>query len=97
MSIHIVTEKQLVASDVLLPGDPLRAEHIAKTFLTDLVHYNTIRGMNGYTGFWNGHRISVQGTGMGMPSFSIYAHELIDAYGAKRLIRVGTCGTMSEG
>lgn len=96
MSIHIVTEKQLVASDVLLPGDPLRAEHIAKTFLADLVHYNTIRGMNGYTGFWNGHRISVQGTGMGMPSFSIYAHELIDAYGAKRLIRVGTCGTMSE-
>lgn len=96
MSIHIVTDKSLVAPDLLLPGDPLRAEHIAKTFLTDVVHYNTIRGMHGFTGTWNGNRVSVQGTGMGMPSFSIYAHELIDTYGAKRLVRVGTCGTMSE-
>ncbi|MFA5698253.1 MAG: purine-nucleoside phosphorylase [Sphaerochaeta sp.] len=96
MSIHIVTDKSLVAPDVLLPGDPLRAEHIAKTFLSDVVQYNTIRGMNGFTGSYNGQRISVQGTGMGMPSFSIYAHELIDTYGAKRLIRVGTCGTISE-
>ncbi|MGH0054470.1 MAG: purine-nucleoside phosphorylase [Sphaerochaetaceae bacterium] len=96
MSIHIVAEKNSVADTVLLPGDPLRAKHIAETFLTDVVQYNEIRGMYGFTGWYHGQRVSVQGTGMGMPSFSIYAQELIDSYGAKRLVRVGTCGTMQE-
>lgn len=96
MSIHIVAKRNSVAETVLLPGDPLRAKHIATTYLEDVVQYNEIRAMGGYTGTWKGHRISVQGTGMGMPSFSIYANELIDHYGAKRLVRVGTCGTMDE-
>lgn len=94
MSIHIVAEKGSIAPTVLLPGDPLRAEHIAKTYFSDPVRYNEIRGMWGYTGTWKGNRVSVQGTGMGMPSFSIYANELIRDYGVKRLVRVGTCGTM---
>ncbi|MBG0766859.1 purine-nucleoside phosphorylase [Sphaerochaeta halotolerans] len=96
MSIHIVADKNSIADTVLLPGDPLRAKHIAQTYLTDVVQYNEIRGMYGFTGRYHGQRVSVQGTGMGMPSFSIYAQELIDSYGAKRLVRVGTCGTMSE-
>lgn len=96
MSIHIVAPQGSIAEAVLLPGDPLRAEHIAGAYLTEVVRYNEIRGMWGFTGFWKGHRVSVQGTGMGMPSMSIYAHELIADYGAKRLVRVGSCGTMSE-
>ncbi len=96
MSIHIVTDPHAIAPTVLLPGDPLRAQHIAETYLTDVVRYNEIRGMWGFTGMWKGNRVSVQGTGMGMPSFSIYAHELIREYGATRLVRVGTCGTMSR-
>jgi len=96
MSIHIVAPLGSIAESVLLPGDPLRAEHIATTYLTDVVRYNEIRGMWGFTGLWKGHRVSVQGTGMGMPSMSIYAHELIVDHGVKRLVRVGSCGTMSE-
>ncbi|WP_320130521.1 purine-nucleoside phosphorylase [uncultured Sphaerochaeta sp.] len=96
MSIHIVAKKGSVAEFVLLCGDPLRAKHIAQTFFTDSSCYNEIRGMYGYTGLWQGHRVSVQGTGMGMPSFSIYAHELIADYKVRGLIRVGTCGTISE-
>ncbi|ADY13081.1 purine-nucleoside phosphorylase [Sphaerochaeta globosa] len=96
MSIHIVAEKGSIAPTVLLPGDPLRARHIAQTYLTEVTQYNEIRGMFGFTGYWQGNRVSVQGTGMGMPSFSIYANELIDSYGANRLVRVGTCGTMSK-
>ncbi len=96
MSIHIVAPEGSIAETVLLPGDPLRGEHIADTYLTEVVRYNEIRGMWGFTGYWKGHRVSVQGTGMGMPSMSIYAHELIKDYGAKRLVRIGTCGTMSE-
>lgn len=94
MSIHINADKSAIADKVLLPGDPLRAQHIAQTFLENPVQYNSVRGMYGFTGTYKGKRVSVQGTGMGMPSFSIYATELIEAYGAKRLIRVGTCGTM---
>jgi purine-nucleoside phosphorylase len=94
MSIHIVAKPDSVAEAVLLPGDPLRARHVAETFLTDAVLYNEIRGMYGYTGYWHGRRVSVQGTGMGMPSFSIYATELIQDYGAKRLVRIGTCGSI---
>ena len=96
MSIHIVAEEGSVAETVLLPGDPLRAKHIAETYLSDVFCYNEIRGMYGYTGYWKGHRVSVQGTGMGMPSFSIYAHELIDSFKVKRLVRVGTCGALDE-
>ncbi len=96
MSIHIDAKQGSIAPTVLLPGDPLRARHIAQTYLTEVVQYNEVRGMYGYTGYWQGNRVSVQGTGMGMPSFSIYAQELIDAYAVKRLVRVGTCGTMHE-
>ena len=96
MSTHITSEKGMVAECVLLPGDPLRAEHIASTFFKNPVKYNETRGMYGFTGEWNGHRVSVQGTGMGMPSFSIYANELIDCFGCKKLIRVGTCGSNNK-
>lgn len=95
MSTHISAEKGMIAEHILLPGDPLRAKHIATKFFTDPVLYNETRGMYGYTGYWKGKRVSVQGTGMGMPSFSIYCNELIDFYGCKTLIRVGTCGTNS--
>jgi len=91
MSIHISANKGDIAETVLLPGDPLRAKAIAENFLTDAVCYNNVRGMLGYTGMYKGQRVSVQGTGMGMPSLAIYVNELIQL-GAKRLIRVGTCG-----
>ena len=96
MSTHITAEKGMVAECVLLPGDPLRAEHIASTFFKNPVKYNETRGMYGFTGEWNGPMVSVQGTGMGMPSFSIYANELIDFFGCKKLIRVGTCGSNNK-
>lgn len=91
MSIHISAKKGDIADTVLLPGDPLRAKAIADTFLENAVCYNEIRGMLGYTGEFKGKRVSVQGSGMGMPSLSIYVNELV-GLGAKRLIRVGTCG-----
>ena len=91
MSLHIGAERGEIAETVLLPGDPLRAKWIAETFFENPVCYNEVRGMLGYTGTFNGKRVSVQGTGMGMPTTGIYAHELI-GLGAKRLIRVGTCG-----
>ncbi|MEO8759169.1 MAG: purine-nucleoside phosphorylase [Devosia sp.] len=84
------------ADAVLLPGDPLRAKWIAETFLTDAVRVNSVRNCLGYTGLWNGKRVSVQATGMGQPSLSIYVHELINDYGLKTLIRVGTCGGLSD-
>ena len=83
-----------IASKVLLPGDPLRARFIAENFLENPVCYNEVRGMLGFTGTYKGKRISVQGTGMGMPSVSIYANELMEFYGVKTLIRVGTCGSI---
>lgn len=85
-----------IAETVLLPGDPLRAKYIAETFLEDAVCYNTVRGMLGYTGTYKGKRISVQGTGMGMPSAWMYYHDLITVGGAKNLIRIGTAGSVSE-
>ncbi|MBN1422945.1 purine-nucleoside phosphorylase [Candidatus Fermentibacteria bacterium] len=94
MSLHIAAPEGAVAERVLLPGDPLRARHIAERFLKDPILYNEIRGMYGFTGTCKGVPVSVQGTGMGMPSISIYAHELITAYGVRRLIRVGSCGAM---
>ena len=96
MSIHIEAKQGEVADAVLLPGDPLRAEYIAETFLEDAVRYSRVRGMYGFTGRYKGKRISVQGTGMGIPSISIYAHELITSYGARTLLRVGTCGALQE-
>ena len=83
-----------IASKVLLPGDPLRAKFIAENFLDKPVCYNEVRGMFGYTGTYKGKRVSVQGTGMGMPSISIYANELMEFYEVKTLIRVGTCGSI---
>lgn len=94
MSLHINAEPGAVAETILLPGDPLRAKHIAETMFENPVCYNEVRGMYGFTGTYRGKRVSVQGTGMGMPSISIYAHELINSYGVKNLIRVGTCGAL---
>lgn len=94
MSIHIAAKPGEVAETILLPGDPLRAKMIAETFLENPFCYNEVRGMYGFTGTYKGKRVSVQGTGMGMPSISIYANELISSYGVKNLIRVGTCGAM---
>ncbi|EOL45347.1 purine nucleoside phosphorylase deoD-type [Enterococcus phoeniculicola] len=96
MSVHIEAKQGEIADKILLPGDPLRAKYIAETFLEDAVCYNNVRGMLGYTGTYKGERISVQGTGMGMPSATIYAHELINEYGVKKLIRVGTCGALAK-
>ncbi len=94
MSIHIAANPGDIAETILLPGDPLRAKHIAETYLEDAVCYNEVRGMLGFTGSYRGKRVSVQGTGMGVPSISIYAHELIDEFGVKNLIRIGTCGAL---
>ena len=94
MSIHIGTKEGDIASTVLLPGDPLRAKNIAENFLTDVFCYNEVRGMHGFTGIYKGKKISVQGTGMGIPSISIYINELIVSYKAKNLIRIGSCGSM---
>ena len=94
MTVHLEAGPGEIAEIVLLPGDPLRAEYIAKTFLENAACYNRVRGMLGFTGTYQGRRISVQGTGMGIPSASIYIHELLQGYGAKQLIRVGTCGAI---
>ena len=91
---HIEAKKGDIAETILLPGDPLRAKHIAETMLDEPKLYNKVRNMLGYTGYYKGKRVSVQGTGMGMPSIAIYAHELINVYGVKNLIRVGSCGAM---
>lgn len=96
MSTHIEAKKGAVAETVLLPGDPIRAKWIANTFLEDPVCYNEVRGMLGYTGFYKGKRVSVQGTGMGIPSALIYCHELINDYGVKNLIRVGSAGSYQK-
>lgn len=96
MSVHIGAKQGEIAKTVLLPGDPLRAKFIAETYLEDVICYNQVRGMLGFTGTYQGKRISVQGTGMGVPSISIYVNELIREYGVENLVRVGTCGAMQE-
>ncbi len=96
MSIHIAAKAGEIAETILLPGDPLRAKWIAETFLENSFCYNDIRGMLGYTGTYAGRRISVQGTGMGIPSAMIYCHELIKEYGVKNLIRVGSAGAFQN-
>ena len=94
--LHIMAEEGAIAETVLLPGDPLRAKFIAENYLENAKCYNEVRGMYGYTGTYKGKRVSVQGTGMGLPSHSIYVNELIRFYGVKRLIRIGSAGSMNE-
>ena len=94
MSIHIGAKQGQIAPTVLLPGDPLRAKYIAQTMLEDVFCYNEVRGMLGYTGSYGDKRVSVMGTGMGIPTLSIYIHELVTEYHVKTLIRVGTCGAL---
>ena len=97
MSNHIEAKDGQIAETVLFPGDPKRAEWIAKNFLKEVVQYNTVRNMLGFTGIApNGKKISVQGSGMGMPSLSIYANELIENYNVKNIIRVGSAGSLSK-
>ena len=96
MSVHINAKKGDIAETILLPGDPLRAKYIAETFLEDVTQYNEVRNMFGYTGTYKGERISVQGTGMGVPSISIYATELMQEFDVQKLIRVGTCGAIQK-
>ena len=96
MSIHIEAKKGDIAETILLPGDPLRAKWIAETFLENPFCFNKVRGMLGYTGTYDGKRVSVMGTGMGVPSISIYAHELIAEYKVKNLIRVGSAGSYQK-
>lgn len=95
MSTHISAAAGDIAPTVLLPGDPLRAKWIADNFFEDAVQHNSIRNMFGFTGTYKGNRVSVQGTGMGVPSMSIYANELFDFYGVQTAIRVGTCGGLN--
>jgi len=96
MSTHIGAQPGEIAERVLMPGDPLRAKWIAETYLEDAKCYSTVRNMYGFTGRYHGVPVSVQGSGMGMPSCSIYTHELINEYGCSTLIRVGSCGALSE-
>jgi purine-nucleoside phosphorylase len=96
MSIHIEAPAGAIAEAILLPGDPLRAKFIAETYLEKSQQFNQVRNMFGYTGTYKGQRVSVMGTGMGMPSHSIYVNELLRDYGVKKLIRVGTCGSLRE-
>ena len=94
MSIHIEAKKGDVAPTVLMPGDPRRAKHFAETLLEEAVCFNEVRGMLGFTGTYKGKRVSIMGSGMGIPSLSIYVNELINDYGVTTVMRVGTCGTM---
>lgn len=96
MTPHINAKVGDYAETVLLPGDPLRAKFIAETFLEDVVQVNDVRGMLGFTGTYKGHRVSVQGSGMGIPSMSIYVNELATVYGVKNIMRVGSFGAMAD-
>jgi len=96
MSIHIAAKDGEIAEAVLLPGDPLRAKFVADNFLKDAVLYSNVRNALGYTGTYRGKRVSVHGTGMGIPSISIYANELFKDYGVKRAIRIGTAGALHK-
>lgn len=89
---HNSAIKGQIAETVLMPGDPLRAKFIAENFLSDVEQFNGVRNMFGYTGTYNGKKVSVMGSGMGCPSIGIYSYELIHMYGVKNLIRVGSCG-----
>ena len=95
-SIHISAEVGQIAETILLPGDPMRAKHVAENLLEDAVCFNQVRGMLGFTGMYNGKKVSIMGSGMGMGSAAIYVNELIETYGVKQLIRVGTCGAIKK-
>lgn len=94
---HINPRGVPIAETVLIPGDPLRAKFIAETYLDDVEQFNEVRNMLGYTGTYKGTEVSVMGSGMGIPSIGIYASELVKFFGAKKLIRVGSCGSLQEG
>jgi len=94
MSTHIGAAMSEIAETVLIAGDPLRAKYVAENMLDDVRCYNEVRGMLGFTGWYRGKRVSVQGTGIGIPSTAIYVHELIHAFGVERIIRIGTCGAL---
>ncbi len=96
MSTHIAAAPGEVAPHVLMPGDPLRAKWIAETFLDEAACYSSVRGMLGFTGTYRGARVSVQGSGMGQPSLAIYANELFREYDVRTIVRVGSCGALSE-
>lgn len=96
MSVHIEAKKGEIANKILLPGDPLRAKWIAENFLDNAICYNEVRNMLGFTGYYKGERVSVQGTGMGMPSAGIYIEELINEYKVNTLIRVGSAGSLQK-
>ena len=96
MSTHIGAQPGDIAPVVLMPGDPLRARWIAETFLDDAQCYTEVRGMYGYTGTWRGQRVSVQGSGMGQPSLAIYVNELFTEYDVQSVVRVGSCGALTE-
>jgi purine-nucleoside phosphorylase len=96
MSTHIGAQAGQIAPHVLMPGDPLRAKWIAETFLDDATCYSEVRGMYGFTGTWKGERVSVQGSGMGMPSISIYVNELFTDYDVQAVTRVGSCGALTH-
>ncbi len=97
MSTHIGAAPGEIADTVLMPGDPYRAKWAAETFLEDAACINEVRGMLGFTGTWKGNRVTIHGSGMGMPSLSIYANELVRDYGARTLIRIGSAGAMQDG
>jgi purine-nucleoside phosphorylase len=92
---HIGAQLGEIAETVIMAGDPLRAKFMAETFLTDAVQFNSVRGMLGYTGYYNGKRVSVMGHGMGIPSIGIYTYELYNFYDVKTIIRVGSAGAYS--
>ena len=94
MSVHINAIKGQIAEVVLMPGDPLRAKYIAEHYLTDVEQYNSVRNMFGYTGLYKGQRVSVQGSGMGIPSMMIYANELYTEFGVEKIIRIGSAGSI---
>lgn len=96
MSIHIEAKKEDIAEVVLMPGDPLRAKYIAENFLTDIIEINNVRNMLGFTGFYKGKRITVMGSGMGIPSIGIYSYELFNDYDVKKIIRIGSGGSLNK-
>ena len=95
-TFHIEAGSGQIGKTVLMPGDPLRAKYIAERYLADVVCYSRIRGMNGYTGYYKGKKVSVQGSGMGIPSMGIYSYELFNQFGVDTIIRVGTCGAINR-
>lgn len=96
MSVHIGAQKGDIADTVLMPGDPLRAKYIAENFLENASCYTEVRGMYGFTGTYKGKKVSVQGSGMGIPSIGIYVNELIDQYDVKKIMRIGSCGAFHK-